>query len=797
MSQKIYLWILKVGSLLAFISIFLINKNFLFPYISSKQIYFNILIELLVIFWVALIVKYPEWRPKKSYITFGLIAFFTVMLVSCFTGVDWNLSFWGDVERMLGFFQVVHFLFFYLIIITVMRTKEDWKYFMIASVVAAMINCLYGMTLQAAFTTIGNTAYVSGYLIFNLFFAAWLFIKEDYWPFRVGYALAAIAMIQTFLRARTSGAHVGLAVGIFVALFLYAILVKNKKLRMYGLSAFAIFIIAVIFLFSTSTTLLKNTSIGQIISTISVNKVTFQTRLISWKAAVKDFKNHPFLGTGYGNYAIIFDKYFTPNFYDYTRGETYFDRAHNNVIDIGSTTGGLGLLAYFSIFAAAGFYLVKGYREGKIDLIDLTIISGVLAAYFVQNLAVFDSLVTYISLMIVLGYLYWLVNREDVKKEKYKELDLSKFIVLAVFGIIMFVVVYWNNFSGAEMQQSGSQAFMFFLIILMLAFIYLCWLLISDDMVIGYSKNFENKELAALIIVGIIMLSLVYQYNLKFIKMLTATIDGQRAWSQGDISSTYDYYKEALGYNTPLDRDSRSTFLRILSSGPQAISATDKSLGNEILDFGISLGKKNIDMGPRDSMMQMELAQVYEAASEYNYGDATKANNYSNLALAAIDKSIDASPKRVPIFFIKSQIYMSMNDQKNAIETLRYATSLSPTYYESFCQLANVLLYYKDATGYPALDACIDKGGASILSPVGYVKSLAGYYADKKDWKRAIACYERLTVLSDKDATLWADLAKLYSMDKQNNKARDAALRAAEINPDYKTAVDDFIKSLK
>lgn len=796
MSQKIYLWILKVGSLLAFMSVFLINKNFLFPYITSKQIYFNILIELLAIFWVALIVKYPEWRPKKSYITCGLIGFFVVMLASCFTSVDWNLSYWGDIERMLGFFQVVHFLFFYLIIITVMRTKEDWKYFMIASVVAAVINALYGLTISA-FTTIGNTAYVSGYMIFNLFFAVWLFIKEEYWPFRVGYALAAIAILQTFLRAHTSGAHVGLAIGIFVSLFLYALLVKNKKLKIYGLSAFAIFIIAVIFLFATSNSLLKDTSIGQMIRTISVNKVTFQTRLISWTAAAKDFKNHPILGTGYGNFAIIFDKYFTPKFYDYTRGETYFDRAHNNVVDIASTTGGLGLLSYLLIFVAAGYYLVKGYREDKIDLTNLTIISGVLVAYFVQNLAVFDSLVTYISLMMVLGYLYWLVNREDIKQEKYKELNLSKFIVLAVFGVAMFVIVYWNNFAGTDMQQSGNQTFMFFLILLMLALVYLCWLMISDDMIIGHDKNFENKELAALIVVGLIMLTIIYQYNLKFIKMLEATIDGQRAWSQGDMLLTYNYYKTALSYNTPLDRDSRSTFLRLFASGPQAINITDKNKGNEILDFAISEGKKNIALGPHDSMMQMELAQVYETAAEYNYNDTAKAKSYSDQALEAINKSIDASPGRVPIYFIKSQIYMVMNDQKNAIDTLRYATSLSPTYYESFCQLANVLLYYKDAGGYSAMDTCIDKGGVGILSPAGYVKSLAGYYADKKDWPRAIACYERLTTLSDKDASIWADLAKLYSMDKQNDKAREAALKAAELNPDYKTAVDDFIKNLK
>jgi hypothetical protein len=35
-----------------------------------------------------------------------------------------------------------------------------------------------------------------------------------------------------------------------------------------------------------------------------------------------------------------------------------------------------------------------------------------MVAYFIQNLAVFDSLVTYMGLMITLGYIYWLTAEE-------------------------------------------------------------------------------------------------------------------------------------------------------------------------------------------------------------------------------------------------------------------------------------------------------------------------------------------------------------------------------------------------
>ena len=41
MALKTYLTILKTGIYLSFLSVFLVFKNLLFPYITSKQFYFN------------------------------------------------------------------------------------------------------------------------------------------------------------------------------------------------------------------------------------------------------------------------------------------------------------------------------------------------------------------------------------------------------------------------------------------------------------------------------------------------------------------------------------------------------------------------------------------------------------------------------------------------------------------------------------------------------------------------------------------------------------------------------------
>lgn len=732
MSPKIYLNILRFGIYLSLIIVFFVFKNLLFPFITSKQIPFNILVEILTIFWVAFIIKYPEYRPKKSWISFGLLMFLAAITISCFTGVDFNLSFWGDIERMLGVFHIAHFIMFYFIVITVFREWKDWKILFIISIVIADLVSFKGLAGKD-YSTIGNTAYVSGYLIFNIYFAWLLFVKEEMTALKPLYLIAIIPMLLEFNKANTSGAFVGLGFSVLVLLFLYVILSKNKKVKKYSLVTFIILtaLITLLFVYKDSN-FVKHNSVLRVATEISFKKNTFQTRLISWRAALKDFKNHPILGTGHGNYAIIFDKYFDPKFYNYTRSETYFDRAHNNLIDIASTTGIIGLAAYLSIFISLAYYLITGFKRGKINIHEFILVSSLIIAYFIQNLAVFDSFVTYIALMFTLGYIYWLVNKETIE----------------------------------EIKEKG--------------------------------REWENKEVYALFFSAVILLTILYQYNWKVYKMLDKTISGQIAYYQGNVIKSYEEYQKALSYNTVLDRDSRTSFIRLILSNPGALHKIDHSKAEEILNYAITLAEKNVDYNPRDSLNQMLLAQVLNEASMFYPKNSEKFSYYSNRALEAIDKSIEASPKRIPIYFQKAQIYITRGEKEKALETLQYAYNLNPDYFDSACQLSKVYFYYNDReNGLKWADECIDKGGARILGPKSFIKGLLKHYIEKKDWKRVVALYNRLTKLEPKNEENWINLAKLYKQLGESKKSIKAAKKAAELKPSLQSYVDEFIHQLE
>lgn len=738
MSQKIYLTVLRFGVYLSFLSVFLVFENLLFPFITSKQIFFNILVEVLMIFWLALVIKYPEVRPKKSWVTFGLVGFFIALLISSIFGVDFNLSFWGDIERMLGWFHIFHFFLFYLIIITVFREWRDWRNLFIISIAAAVLVCLYGL-FKIPYSTIGNTAYVSGYAIFNLYFALILFFRKrgeeksqpQDWLISALYLAAAFIIFLVLRVTHTRGAYVGLGVSFLLFFILSALYSQNKKVKIYSFLSLAAVaaMVALVFLFPQSG-LVKNSSILSTVTQISFKATTFQTRLISWKTAVKDFPNYPILGSGYGNFAVTFDKYFDPKFYSYTPTETYFDRAHNNLVDIASTGGLLSLLTYLFIFIAAGCYLVKGKKQNKISVNEFILLICLFVAYFIQNLAVFDSLVTYIPLMLSLGYIYWLTNREE-------EVEFEK------------------------------------------------------------NSALTNKELGFLAIAGLISLFVIYQYNIKPLMMLDGTIKGQMKFAQGDLEAGVEEYKKALSYETGLDRDSRATLINTVNSRQNDLLSIDKEEAKAIADYVISLAEANVKLNPLDGMMQMQLAQALNTVALINTDNMSKFYFYSDRALKAIDESIKTSPGRVTIYFSKAQMHIARNDKDQAIETLKYAFGLNEKYAEAACYLAKVAIYYKEENeGFRALDKCLDLSGSGYLGPVDLIKVALNHYSEKKDQPRTLALYERWAQLEPSNARLWVNLSLLYEQAGNKDKAMVAAKKAMTLDPSLKSAAEDFIRKL-
>ncbi len=810
MSQKVYLWILKTGVVLSFLCVFFVFKNMLFPYITSKQIPFNILVEVLLVFWLAFIIKYPQWNPFRGFtkswpiklfikpkaaaesvlntpapevtdkknrnkngaaaaeipapiyknsqmITFSLALFFLIILISCFTGVDFHMSFWSNAERMLGVYHILHFFALYLIAITVFRDWRDWQIVFTALLLAAVGVAFDSMPAGApVYSTLGNSLYTAVFMIFAFYFILLLFFHKDSndnrktYPFLKWFYFLAIPFLYIqFYKVNKAGDAVGMLAGVAAFIFLFGVINKRRVVRIVSwvLTLSVVGIVVFAFIFHSSPIIAHN----RFLSKFNTNRPTFQTRLLSWEAGVKDFHNHWLLGTGFGNYAITFDKYFQAKFYDYSKTETYFDRAHNNIVDLTSTTGILGVLAYLSILVVVGIYLVRGLKRGRIKPIEFCLIASLLVAYFVQNLDVFDSFVTYMCLMIVLGYIHWLSNTAE--------------------------------------DRGNTRA--------MLA--------------TGGPTGFADREIYTLIAAGLVAAFLIYNYAVMPMRTFIGVIEGQMEFSKGDIATAVQTYKDALANVNPLERDSRSMLERAIADYAWNISKLPPAQAADIVAYAVQEGQINLSSNPKDSLMQMELARVYDVGYKV-VSDANLRAAYGEKALDLISGSIASSPERIPVYFIKAQIQIGQNKIDDAITTLQYAQSIMPSFSDSDCQLAQVYLIKQDqlmqqkaptstsavwgAKAWPEMDICLNNNGVANLAITDIIKASIDHYVDEQDTDKVIELYEQL-VQYESNAQYYVSLARLYQQKGEIDKAIAAAQQAEQIDPTLKTDADAYIKQLQ
>lgn len=749
MSEKNYVWLLKIGVFSSLLTLFFAFSGLLFPFVTSKQLIFNILLEVLLVFWLVFVLKYPAYRPKKSYITFGLLGYFIAILLSMFVSVDSNLSFWGDLERLLGFFHLLHFLGLYLITITVFKTKEDYYWLFNAMLLACLIVSLVmiGSSAQKySQSLLGNRAYFAAFMLFAIFLDILMFSKSKNWWMKSVYLVSLFLFLYGLIKSDISGSHAGLVVGLFFSLLIFVAFSKNKKVRYGGISSLVVFIVLISTLFYfKSSPVFDNNYLGRALRSFSWENTTLKTRLISWKAAGNYLTDHPLnlvFGVGLGNYALVFDKYFDAKFYDYDRHATYFDRAHNNLVDITATTGVIGLISYLSFIFLLFYFLLKSYltyrknndNPNALNLWEFSALSGLLVAYFVQNLAVFDSFSTYMYLMFFAAYVSFLElsNRpktEPIKKEGVKIKD----------GVL----------------------YLFF---------------------------------------GAIFLILIFNINVRAIKVAKTTIDGYISLGRGEVMESYNNFKKAFESNSVLVRDSHESFITLMTTNFDSmfdkVSTDDLE---KIVLLGIYAADSNLSYNVNDSLMLFRAAKIYEMAGRFyaKKGDNEKASQYNSIALKMIDLSIDSSPQRVPLYSFKSSILLNFGKDQEAVDTLNYAKSINQKMPDAFCQVANLHFLNNDFDNFLIdFESCVNNRGLDLMNFDSFISSFEEKLLEEKRFDSIIKMYD-IVLKKYPDSIDWLSRGGLaYYLAGDFSKARDCAHRILELDGSYKEDVEIFLEQL-
>jgi len=94
----------------------------------------------------------------------------------------------------------------------------------------------------------------------------------------------------------------------------------------------------------------------------------------------------------------------------------------------------------------------------------------------------------------------------------------------------------------------------------------------------------------------------------------------------------------------------------------------------------------------------------------------------------------------------------------------------------------------------PYVDSCLDGGGKSLMPTV--LKEFSKRYFEAGDEARLLLLYRALS-LQSQDALLFANLAQAELKAGNLEEALAAAIKAAEIDPSLRPAVEGFIEQIE
>lgn len=733
--------ILKLGIYAAALAPLVIFSEFISPFHFGKVIVFRSLIEILLVFYLVLIWRNRAYLPSRTSIFWSFFAFTAVFGFTTVTSIQIYDSFWGFLERMGGFWSFIHYFVYFVILISIFRTKEDWLRLLDVALVVGLLSDFYGFGQKTdikffvgsgnrarIFGTIGNAALFSGYELIIVFLSLMFFFKEGNSQFKkilygTVFFLSSIAVLMTAVR----GSVLGLAVGLFVFITLYVFVSKSRKARTY----FLYLVVLVILLFAASqffrdSDLIKNSKYLSRITDLSLKSYTVQTRLWAWEAGIRGWKESPktiLLGWGPENFNIPFSKNFNPNFYAGPGSETLFDRAHNMFVEVLVTMGILGFLAYVSLFYFSLKNLWNKFSEsgqGKSSIFYLGLISLVVA-YVVHNFFFFDTSANFI-------------------------------LFFTVFGFINFVC-----YTPSEISRNDKKI-----------------------------SRLSNLQIASIAILLIPVGYLIYLTNIVPSLANYATTRGiVRSW-QGDYVGAVEKFKESLAYQTFGAYEYRHRYAQLVFEN------YSKLKDPKYIIYAIDEVKKSAENRPNDYLPNLYLSRL-----NILLGKDDASSPYNDTALVYAEKAIKLSPTFVRAYHETGQVYLNKKQYEKAALEFQKAAELNPDVGVSFWYWGMVELqlqnFDKAAEIFEkALTAPYPNTDISENDLVGITK----LYLDRNNFNMLAVIYERLINLKPDNPNYRASLAYVYAKLGRVNEALEQARIAVKLDSGFEAEAREFVKAL-
>lgn len=468
---------------------FVYTDSTTFPFVFGKVVVLRIIVEVLFACFIALLLLDPTSRIRKNRVLLALAALAAALALSVAFGFDPHKSFWGNHERMSGFYSVLHALLLAPIAASALRSSREWERYWLWGLVTANVMAAIGLVQYFSknnflltsgggriWATLGNYIYLGQYSLFFSILAGGLALLADRRWMRFFAFGTAILQFIILLLTETRGALLGFAaalVFLFGWFWFRRDVIPGIARRSRGIVAAGVLgILIAFFFFGHQLPFTKHIPGFRRLTFHGFTEVVggTSTRLIAWNIALQAWQARPVFGWGVDNFNYAFNRFYNPRSLKFSFYETWFDRAHNSHLDTVAMTGAVGALATLFLYYTVIRVLVRRAALDRRAAIRSGFALAIFIAYLVQLTFVFDSAT---SLSLIALFYGWVARFEEGDAPPLPASPprgvTGKMLVIAPVALLALLAVFYTNLqpwranhldlvSAAEIQVNGNLA---------------------------------------------------------------------------------------------------------------------------------------------------------------------------------------------------------------------------------------------------------------------------------------------------------------------------------------------------
>ena len=305
-----------------------------------------------------------SWR--RSPLDWAVGAFMLAVLAATAFSVDHRLSVYGHYKRYEDVFTLLIYGLLYFVATNNLKAADTRRLITIWLVTAGLVSA-YAVSQYAGFdfvttsvidgraiSTLGNPVFLGSWLVLTLPLGVgrWLEAQgpSGARPTRVGYLMLSLLILAAIVVSFSRGAWLALP----VAAIVLALARRRAGLAVRGREGLAWVALGVIvFSVFAAVNFIRPAGAGhgvveRIVAGADLSRGTTKTRLLLWRTALAEIPERPLLGFGPDALGPVYDVSLSAEYREF-EPTARIDKAHNEFLNVATTTGLVGLFAYLTV----------------------------------------------------------------------------------------------------------------------------------------------------------------------------------------------------------------------------------------------------------------------------------------------------------------------------------------------------------------------------------------------------------------------------------------------------------------